>query len=95
MDRRWFTHLTNAPWSGRCTLATDTAFTLAACMTDSAVGLKRILRLEKQLVRTPLTRGLQAALRAALRVEVAASCASLDADQAAAARAKKSERDTG
>jgi hypothetical protein len=58
-------------------------------MTDAAAGLERIIHLETRLARAPLKSRLHGALRAALRIEAAAYCRSLDAEQAAATHDKK------
>jgi hypothetical protein len=54
-----------------------------------SAGLERIIHLENRLARTPLKSRLHAALSAAVRIEAAAYCRSLDAERAAATHDKK------
>jgi hypothetical protein len=62
-------------------------------LTDAAAGLERIIHLEQRLARAPLQSRLHRALRAAVRIEAAAYCRALDAEQAAATHDKKPSRD--
>jgi len=57
--------------------------TTGGSLTDAAAGLERIIHLETRLAHAPLQSHLHGVLRAALRIEAAAYCRALDAEQAA------------